>query len=75
MILKECPDAQLWLVGSYPPIDINGMANAQIHVTGSVSEAELIQHYQQARVVVALLVMERESMEKLLSRCALVFLV
>ena len=53
LVQQGCPGVRLWLVGSHPPAAIQELASPAIGVSGSVSDAELEQHYRQARVVVA----------------------
>ena len=53
LVRRQCPTAELWLVGSHPPPAIQALGGDGIHVSGSVSEAELEKHYRQARVAVA----------------------
>lgn len=52
-LLENCPEAELWLVGSHPPPEVMALAARGIQVTGSVSDLELEHHYRQTRIAVA----------------------
>ena len=52
LILQHVPDARLTIAGSHPTRRVQALAGAHVTVTGAISEAELIRHYQSARVAV-----------------------
>lgn len=47
------PSAELWLVGSYPPPEIEASASTTIRVTGAVSDVVLDDLYRSSRVAIA----------------------
>ena len=47
------PNVHISLVGSNPATDVKALASAKVEVTGYVTDEELAQRYQRARVVVA----------------------
>ncbi|MEI4768846.1 glycosyltransferase [Psychrobacillus sp. FJAT-51614] len=51
-ILKQKPEMKIYIVGSNPPEDIKSLSSNNIIVTGYVSDEELIQYYNQCRIVV-----------------------
>ncbi|MFY0518394.1 glycosyltransferase [Lysinibacillus sp. UGB7] len=51
-ILEEKPDMKFYIVGSNPPDEIKSLISKNIIVTGFVSDEELIQLYDQCRIVV-----------------------
>ncbi|MDD1504961.1 glycosyltransferase, partial [Lysinibacillus sp. CNPSo 3705] len=51
-ILKEKPNMKFYIVGSNPPNEIKSLASENIIVTGFVSDEELIELYNQCRIVV-----------------------
>lgn len=53
LLRAEVPDVELWLVGSNPTSAVQALAGPGVHVTGQVSDSELLAHYAAARVAVA----------------------
>ena len=53
LIRAKIPDVHLYLVGSNPGEEINGLAGANVTVTGFVSDEELERYYRSVRVGVA----------------------
>jgi glycosyltransferase involved in cell wall biosynthesis len=59
--LRECwplvrfrhPSAQLWLVGSNPPPEIEAFSSSSITVTGAISDSDLDEIYHSSRVAIA----------------------
>lgn len=52
LVLARVPEARLRLVGANPTAAVQALRGASVEVTGSVSEEELVRHYDEARVCV-----------------------
>lgn len=48
LVLAEAPDAELLLIGSFPPPEVCALASEQVTVTGAVSQQELEDSYHAA---------------------------
>ena len=53
LILKALPDTHVLLIGANPGHEVRALADANLSVTGYVTDQQLEQHYQDARVAVA----------------------
>ncbi|WP_197085549.1 glycosyltransferase [Cellvibrio sp. pealriver] len=51
-IKQSCPDATLYLIGSRPTDQVLKLQSESIHVTGYVTDEQLVEHYASARVAV-----------------------
>lgn len=53
LVREHLPNIVLTVVGSNPPGEISRLACDHIHITGRISDEALLQHYRDARLVVA----------------------
>jgi len=51
-VVSKVPDARICIAGSSPPPEIQALANANVTVTGPISDSELAELYSSSRVAI-----------------------